>query len=237
MKIRRYHVYLTFVTLTTGFLISNSIELTKERESVKKNDQRWVQVGQLNEQILAEKQANESLEEQLLELQQKVAVIEETLAKRESEAKEILTELDAARMLAGVLAVEGPGVEVTLRDNPDAGSSGDISNNIVHEQDVTLVVNELRAAGAEAIAVNGQRVVSNTAIRCVGPTIIVNGVKSAAPFVVTAIGNPIVLEGALKLPGGVIDGLDDFIKIEVVKKDRLELPAYVGESKFDTTSS
>lgn len=237
MKIRRHHVYLTFVTLTTGFLISNSIELTKERESVKKNDQRWVQVGQLNEQILAEKQANESLEEQLLELQQKVAVIEESLAKRESEAKEILKELDAARMLAGVLAVEGPGVEVTLRDNPNAGSSGDISNNIVHEQDVTLVVNELRAAGAEAIAVNGQRVVSNTAIRCVGPTIIVNGVKSAAPFVVTAIGNPNVLEGALKLPGGVIDGLDDFIKIEVVKKDRLELPAYVGESKFDTTSS
>lgn len=237
MRIRRHHVYLTFVTLTTGFLISNSIELTKERESVKKNDQRWVQVGQLNEQILAEKQANESLEEQLLELQQKVAVIEESLAKRESEAKEILKELDAARMLAGVLAVEGPGVEVTLRDNPNAGSSGDISNNIVHEQDVTLVVNELRAAGAEAIAVNGQRVVSNTAIRCVGPTIIVNGVKSAAPFVVTAIGNPNVLEGALKLPGGVIDGLDDFIKIEVVKKDRLELPAYVGESKFDTTSS
>jgi uncharacterized protein YlxW (UPF0749 family) len=227
----KFQLYLTIVTFCTGFLVATSIETTKLIRTERLNDQQFQQETQLNERILAEKEQNRQLENQLLDLQRQVGKVEEAMAQRKSEAAEILNQLEAARMMAGVVPVEGPGVVVTMQDSQNAASSDDVTNYIVHEQDVRLVVNELRAAGAEAISINGQRLVSNSSIRCVGPTIIVNGIKSAAPFVITAIGDPNTLESALNLPGGVLQSLQDFVQIEVAKKDKVRLPAFVGDAK------
>ncbi|MET3288151.1 UNVERIFIED_CONTAM: uncharacterized protein YlxW (UPF0749 family) [Brevibacillus sp. OAP136] len=237
MKVRKFHVYLTFVTICTGFLIAYSIELTQLRTQARQNDQQVQQETQLTERIIAEKEQNRKLEQQMIDLQRQVAKREEAMAKRQSAAADILSQLEAARMMAGVVPVQGPGLVVTMKDNQNAASSRDISNFIVHEQDVRLVVNELRAAGAEAISINGQRLVANSAIRCVGPTIIVNGIKSAAPFVITAVGEPSTLDNALNLPGGVLQTLDEFVHIEVAKKDMVQLPAFVGDSKLKNTAS
>lgn len=237
MKVRKFHVYLTFVTLATGFLIANSIESTKLRTKVRESDQQWQQETQINERILAEKEQNRKLEIELVALQKQVGTVEDEMAEQQSAAAEVLKDLEAARMLAGVVQVEGPGLVVTLQDSPNAASSGDITKYIVHEQDIRRVVNELFAAGAEGISINNQRLVSNSAIRCVGPTVIVNGVKSAAPFVITAIGDPITLENALKLPGGVMNLLEGYVQIDVVKKEMVQLPAFVGETKNISSSS
>ncbi|RNB80924.1 DUF881 domain-containing protein [Brevibacillus panacihumi] len=227
----KFHVYLTIVTFCTGFLVATSIETTKLMRKERMNDQLFQQETQLNERILAEKEQNRHLENQLLDLQRQVGKVEEAMATRKAEAAEILSQLEAARMQAGVVAVEGPGIVVTMQDSQHAASSPDITNYIVHEHDVRLVVNELRLAGAEAISINGQRLVSNSSIRCIGPTIIVNGVKSAAPFVVSAIGDPETLEGALNLPGGVLQTLQDFVQIDVAKQNSIQLPAFVGDAK------
>ncbi|TRY23800.1 DUF881 domain-containing protein [Brevibacillus sp. LEMMJ03] len=227
----KFQLYLTIVTFCTGFLVATSIETTKLLRTERLNDLQFQQETQLNERILAEKEQNRQLEDQLLDLQRQVGKVEEAMAQRKSEAAEILSQLEAARMMAGVVPVEGPGVVVTMQDSQNAANSADVTNYIVHEQDVRLVVNELRAAGAEAISINGQRLVSNSSIRCVGPTIIVNGIKSAAPFVITAIGDPNTLESALNLPGGVLQTLRDFVQIEVAKKDKVILPAFVGDAK------
>lgn len=227
----KFNLYLTLVTFCTGFLVATSVETTKLLQRERFNDQQFQQETQLTERILAEKEQNRHLENQLLDLQRQVGKIEEAMAQRKSEGASILSQLEAARMMAGVVPVEGPGLVVTMQDSQNAGSSMDVANYIVHEQDVRLVVNELRAAGAEAISINGQRLVSNSAIRCVGPTIIVNGIKSAAPFVISAIGEPNTLEAALNLPGGVIQTLQDFVQIDVSKKEKIKLPAYVGDAK------
>ncbi|USG67564.1 DUF881 domain-containing protein [Brevibacillus ruminantium] len=227
----KFNIYLTLVTFCTGFLVATSVETTKLLQRERMNDQLFQKETQLNERILAEKEQNRHLENQLLDLQRQVGKVEEAMAQRKSEAGSILSELEAARMRAGVVPVEGPGVIVTMQDSQNAGSAPDVANYIVHEEDVRLVVNELRAAGAEAISINGQRLVSNSAIRCVGPTIIVNGIKSAAPFVISAIGDPHTLESALHLPGGVMQSLQDFVQIDLAKKDKLKLPAYVGDAK------
>lgn len=237
MKVRKFHLYLTFVTICTGFLMAYSIESTKLRTMARQKDQQLQQETQLTERIIAEKEQNRKLELQLMDLQRQVAKHEEAMAQRQSAAAEVLGQLEAARMLAGVVPVQGPGLIVTMKDNQNASQSNDVSNFIVHEQDVRLVVNELRAAGAEAISINGQRLVANSAIRCVGPTIIVNGIKSAAPFVITAIGDPTTLANALNLPGGVLQTLEEFVHIEVAKKDQVQLPAYVGDSKLKNGAS
>ncbi|WP_134684578.1 DUF881 domain-containing protein [Brevibacillus migulae] len=237
MANRKFYLYLTLVTISTGFLIAASIESTKARNTERQNEKQFQQETQLNERILAEKKENHQLEVQLLELQRKVSQVEEALAQRQSEAAEILSELEAARMMAGVVPVSGPGVIVTMQDSEQAAASADVTKYIVHEQDVRLMVNELRAAGAEAISINGQRLVSNSEIRCVGPTIIVNGVKSAAPFVITAIGDPATMVGGLHLPGGVMNMLQDYVKIDIQEKEHVEIPAYVGDGKMDSSAS
>ena len=82
------------------------------------------------------------------------------------------------------------------------------------------IVNELRAAGAEAISVNGERILSTTAIRCVGPTIQINGTKVASPFHIKAIGNAKYLESALNIRGGVVDNLRSYgILVEIATSD------------------
>ncbi|WP_139489950.1 DUF881 domain-containing protein [Brevibacillus dissolubilis] len=230
MRIRKFHLYLTFVMISTGFLISNSIEMTRIKNIDRRSENQWQQEAQLNERIIEEREKNRKLEEQLMNAQRQTAKVEEAMADHQSEAATVLSELEQARMLAGLVQVEGPGVIVTMRDNPKPTSTN-VSAYIVHEGDIWKVVNELLAAGAEGISVNGQRLVSGTVIRCVGPTVIVNGVKSAAPFEITAIGDPAVLEGALHLPGGIFDWFEGFVEIDVTKKDLVSLPAFVGDNK------
>lgn len=99
--------------------------------------------------------------------------------------------------------VEGPGVIVIVDDSERELYQGEDGNNVlVHNTDVGIIVDELRAAGAEAISINGERVVyNNTRIVCVGPTVTVNGEQMTAPFIIKAIGNRKYLEAAINAPG------------------------------------
>ena len=96
------------------------------------------------------------------------------------------------------------------------------------------MVNELRAAGAEAIAINDQRVTGTSEIRCVGPTVLVNETRLAAPFVIKAIGNPQTLESSLKLRGGVLENFKFWgIKAELTKSDKVKVPPAVPRQSYE----
>jgi len=101
---------------------------------------------------------------------------------------------------AGTTAVQGPGVTVTLddaprTDPPPAGSSPD--DLVVHQQDVEGVVNALWAGGAEAMRIMDQRIVSTSAVRCVGNVLVLQGRTYSPPYTITAIGDPARLQSAL----------------------------------------
>jgi uncharacterized protein YlxW (UPF0749 family) len=95
---------------------------------------------------------------------------------------------------AGLSAVHGPGVTITLDDAPDdaLAKAGDdvsvVSNLLVHQQDIQAVVNALWAGGAEAMTIEGQRVVATTGIKCVGNVVILHGVPYSPPYDIAAIG-------------------------------------------------
>lgn len=107
--------------------------------------------------------------------------------------------------VAGLSAVRGPAVRVTLTDAPvdysPPGVDGDLL--VVHEQDIQKVVNALWSAGAEAMTIQGQRVVATTAVKCVGNTVVLHGVPYAPPYVITAIGDQAQLEAGLASNRGV----------------------------------
>lgn len=145
------------------------------------------------------------------------------------------SELDAVRILAGAIDMAGPGIEVILNDSSAAVQPGQNPNfYVLHDEDILKVLNELRAAGAEALAINGERVLATTEIRCIGPTVLVNKTERLAPpYVITAIGNPETMEASLKMKGGVIDTLRYWgIQVTVKKHPVIVIKAYGGATGF-----
>ncbi len=152
------------------------------------------------------------------------------------ELSRLKEELDEARQEAGMKDVQGAGVEVTLDDSNKVLQPGENPNfYVLHDGDVLRVLNELKAAGAKAISLNGQRIISTTEVRCIGPTILVNkNQRLSPPFIISAVGDPETLSSALKMKNGVIDYLKFWgIQVEVKKADKLTIPAYTGGLVFD----
>lgn len=91
----------------------------------------------------------------------------------------------------GLTSLQGPGIRVTLSDAPRTGDDPDIDPNllVVHQQDIQAFVNALWAGGAEAISLQGQRLVTTTGITCVGNSVVLDGVAYSPPYVIEAIGD------------------------------------------------
>ena len=136
-------------------------------------------------------------------------------------------------MTAGRTDVEGPGVAVILEDSTQSNVTGDEADYLIHDNDLLSVVNELRSAGAEAISLNGERLLANSEIRCTGAVVTVNGRRYAAPYVIFAIGNPDTLYSALTMRNGVVDVLSQWgISVKVTASDLLLIPKYNGTVEY-----
>lgn len=99
------------------------------------------------------------------------------------------TLIQESGLAAGTVPVSGEGFVVTLDDSTlDVSPTGNVNDLVIHSQDVQAVVNGLWQAGAEAVSINGQRVVSTSAVLCVGNTLLINGTVHSPPYEVTAIG-------------------------------------------------
>jgi len=183
-----------------------------------------------------------TMQEKRSELQQEIKELRNQLdrAIARTQLDEMKAELDNARMHAGMVALAGPGVEVVLNDSNMPLKQGQNPNlYVLHDEDISNVLNELKASGAEALAINGNRLVATSEIRCTGPTILVNkNVRLAPPFKITAIGDPETLESGLMMPGGVVDLLKSWgIQVSIKKLDKVIVPAYKGAVPFEYVQS
>ena len=138
--------------------------------------------------------------------------------------------------VVGTQAVTGPGLSVTLDDAkrtaaslPKDFTADDI---VVHQQDVQSVVNALWAGGAEAMMLQDQRVISTSAVRCVGNTLILQGRVYSPPYTIQAIGDRTAMRAALDASEQVTI-YRQYAKLlglgyDVKSKDPLAIPAYAG---------
>lgn len=144
--------------------------------------------------------------------------------------------LDEVAAAVGAEAVEGPGVRVTVDDAASGTDEGTILDT-----DLQLLVNGLWQAGAEAVAINGQRLTTLTAIRTAGQAITVNFRSLSPPYVVSAIGDPDVLPANLldTVAGQTFTDLaaNFGIGFGVEARDDLQLPAGSGVVLRQATSS
>ncbi len=164
----------------------------------------------------------EKAQEQLEQERQNSTQNNESLEKKEEEIKQ-------GNKMIGLSEVTGPGVIVTLSDSKQEASSVlNPSSLLVHDADVLSVINELKNAGAEAISINGQRLVPTSSISCGGNIIDINGEKVGAPFEIKAIGLPEQLS-ALSRQGGYLEILKNAsIGAELKKSNNITIPKYTG---------
>lgn len=187
---------------------------------------------------------NETLQISLLEEQQKNAQLYEQIelyrnelsfyVKASTEAggySQILNEkLTQAQIMAGLTDVTGQGVIVTMKDSDFINTSGlDENNFIIHDEDILRVINVLRDAGAEAISINGERILATSEISCSGTTVSVNNNRYSAPYIIKAIGNSNEMAGALKMRQGVVEILAQWgIDVSIKEEDSIVIEAYDG---------
>ncbi len=148
-------------------------------------------------------------------------------------------QVQAAAIAAGRTPVTGPGLTVTLDDAPaDAPQPPGIHPDdlVVHQQDLEAVINALWAGGAEAMTIQGQRIVSTSAVRCVGNVLLLEGQVYSPPYTIAAIGDPEALRAALDASPavGIYREWADAVGLgwSVSGPAQLELPAHEGGAEL-----
>lgn len=141
---------------------------------------------------------------------------------------------------AGMGAMRGPGLTVELDDAPtDALDDPDVDPNflVVHQQDIQAVVNAMWAGGAEAMTIQGQRVISTTGIKCVGNTVVLHGIPYSPPYVITAVGDPASMLTEINESPYIASYLDwveqHDLGWDVLPHSEVELPPYKGSLELD----
>ena len=163
------------------------------------------------------------------------AKIQEYKDKEQSdiEASELVkNELQQANTILGNTDVEGEGIVVTLRETNTE------ETGVINANDLLDIVNELKNAGAEAISINGQRIVANSVIDCDGSVIRVNGVKIGAPFEIKAIGLQETLVMVDRYGGYLWSMREEWLlEAELKRADNITIPKYSGVIKFEYAES
>ncbi|KAA0548186.1 DUF881 domain-containing protein [Bacillus sp. BGMRC 2118] len=231
MKLKGKYVILSFVCLVLGFMISFSYQLTKteNQEEHVLTDKQWQREFEYRNTLISQEEINRNLQQELFQKQERVRKLEENLADEEKVLFNLVEDVEKLRMYVGEVKVKGKGIEVTLADSSYVPDQANVNNYIVHERHIQSVINELLVSGANAIAINGQRIFHNSFILCIGPVVSVDGTQHPAPFVVSAIGDPNVLDGALNITGGIKDQLvSENVNVKIEKKQQIVLDPLLG---------
>jgi len=136
---------------------------------------------------------------------------------------------------AGLTDLMGPGVIIIINDSKVIVENREASSLIVHDFDIQNIITDLKNSGAEAISVNGERVVvGKSKIKCAGPTIQINDKVVGQPFIIKAIGDKYFLEAAINSPSGYASVLRQWdIFIEVNTSVNVNISSYDGDLGFN----
>lgn len=185
--------------------------------------------SELKDSLLEWKEKSERAQFELEQSTKKLEEIRKASTQNGENSSDKQAELKRYNMLLGLTDVSGNGITLTVSDS--SGESGliDMSSLIVHDTDLRSLVNELANAGAEAIEINGERIVNSTCITCAGNVIQINGNKVGSPFVIKAIGNQETLYGAITRAGGYAYMLKSrSIEVESKKASNIKISKYTG---------
>ncbi len=193
--------------------------------------------NELRDQVLRMKERYENIYEDLQEIEEELATTRESVASNNDELQDLEEQIKKANTLLGLTDVTGTGVTITITEATAVTNALQPELFIVHNTDLLSIVNELKNAGAEAIEINGQRIVNTTAITCDGNVIMINGERVSSTFTINAIGYPELL-ATLNRTGGYLSLLSDYsMTVTFNKSDSISIPKYTGIMNFKYAKS
>jgi len=225
----RSRTLLAVACVLMGFVLATAI-----RARPADPEARLPQRYRLVDLIEREESTTSELRSRVAELRDRVARLRADRAGQASGSEARDQELRAASLAAGLVPVRGPGLRVVLDDSDLSESpSGNINDLVIHSQDVQGVVNALWKAGAEAMAINGQRLVGTSAVLCVGNTLLLNGTVHSPPYEVVALGAARDRFEADRLVRRLHTDAKAFeLRFSVDRESSLEVPAYEGATNL-----
>src|SRR4051812_28071382 len=190
---------------------------------------------QLAALIERQRKTTADLQHQVEDLRGQVETLRSSTAGRQQGTSDREARLGQISAVVGLTALRGPGLEVTLDDSDldrtdiDPADVPSVNDLVIHSQDVQAVVNALWRAGAEAVAVNGQRLVTTSAVLCVGNTLLVNGSVYSPPYEIIAIAAEHEKFEGDRLVKRLHADADAFgLRFSVSSDDHLKVSAFAG---------
>lgn len=191
------------VCVFTGFMIATQIKSQLAADSP--------QVVRRSDDLLS---AFVTVDQQRAALRAEAEMIRAALQRDDTDA--VMAQLQVAAVEAGMVPVRGPGVSVVIRSQ----GSGPIL-----DEDIWKVINEIKAAGVEGIAVNNYRMTPRTSIRHDRVQLLIDDKALLPPIIITAVGDPKTIEASLNMRGGPVQRLAGWLTIDIVQEENLFLPA------------
>jgi uncharacterized protein YlxW (UPF0749 family) len=228
MKNNEATIFVFIASIIIGLLISMNIGFQGKSNflDVKQYDVAYNERTQLYSDL-------NNLKQQYYNDTEKLKKYDSGDAKKYKVLEEIQNEVNQNNIALGKSDVQGQGVKITLEDGTSNFGEYPTMEQLIHDLDIVKVINDLRNAGAEAISVNGQRIVYDNYGLCAGSNIDMNGIKIVPPFYISAIGNEDVLYNYLTLEETHIKSLKlRKVKVNIVKESNMKILGYDGDIKY-----
>src|SRR5438874_1520999 len=223
-----WQVTLGAALLVLGFLIAAQIRAEGPRIRYTTQER-----SPLVETVIGLQSTQEALKAEILDLNTKIRDVQHQGEGDAAAVQQLNTELEQARIAAGLVPLEGPGLVLQLDDSANPAPSGaSQADYLVTGQDLRTVTQELWLAGAEAIAINNERIVATSAITDIGGSVLVNSAYLAPPYQLSAIGPAGLYERPSHRQGWI-----DFVRaraetygidVQFAEPKTVAVPAYAG---------
>lgn len=193
--------------------------------------------SELKTEVLRWKERYEEAYEDLQEIEYILDERIKVATSNDETSTNLQNELRTLNALIGTIDVTGEGVIITLADNKNVTNQtlsiyDNISNYLIHDTDLLMLVNELKNAGAEAISINDERIINTSSITCDGGVVLINGNKLSSPFTIKAIGSQALILGAIQRTGGFLELLNEYgLVVSVVQESNVTIYKYNGVIK------
>lgn len=222
---------LMFAFILLGVLLAVQFRSTLFSKTQKASSA--LSVNRLVEQLNREKKIEEQLRQQINENISQKDLYQKSFLQDEGNSK-LEEEWESTRVKAGLTDMKGEGITIELNDAP-AQDEEYSPLLLIHADDMRIILNELKLAGAQAISINGERVLGTSEMVCAGPTVLVNGNRYAVPFVITAVGNEQLLYEAMTQSERIHLMIRDKIRVEITRQKELVVPKFNQDpAKFIT---
>lgn len=214
-----------FTQIKTVNEMENSIDTGLSRNS------------ELIDEVFRTKEKYNSVYKQLEEAEERLEKIRTQAVSGSEEDANAQLELKENNLLLGLSEMKGEGIIIVLDDNRNTeGDELNLSQYLVHQDDLLLVINELFNAGAEAISVNGHRIVNSTSVLCDGNIIRLNGQVITVPITIKAIASKAIYNTLIR-PGGYLQLIaDQGVVVTIASDDNITIPKYDGVYNYSHLS-